>query len=229
MNAQRVTYGDFLTLPSVPGVLWRVIDLRELASAGSDDETRAELRPFHPGPDAANPAEGARAYGYDEPLQVGRAKRHGVHIALAPERTYDGDPHHGGRPNGWKLSTRARTRAYSATLTDNQRDILEIEAGDPFAFAYYLPPLSDEEIRDRLRKTLTDEYVAQSAARDTISSAPKFYNMHNGEAATIRAAFDSPAGAETLAAILDQATARYRDALAAELRTFGALPTEGNR
>ena len=224
---QTLTYGDFLTLPSVPGVLWRVTDTRTVEKAGSPFEDRAELRPWRPGPDAANLAEGAAAWGYDEPVKIGRAERVGVTITL------------GMRPGAYDRATdsygprvfgaHATTRNYAAPLTDAQRATLEREAGDPFAFSFHLAPLTAEEVRERIAAFIVSDSAGRDAARRTIDNAPNLYRLDNDHGGhnpvpVIREAFYGPACSEALADILDRATAAYRAALASNLRTFGALP-----
>jgi len=219
---QTLTYGDFLTLPSVPGVLWQVTDCRDLDNAGDPWETRAELRPFRPGPDAANPGEGATAWPYDEPVKIGRAERIGVTIWLRPDR-YEDTP---------TLRAVATTRTYSDNLTAAQSALLEREAGDIFAFSFILPPLSPEEIRARIVEKITDDYPARNAARETVKNAPNLYTINRGDQANnpaqvIRDAFDNTEGAEELRAALDAATEQYRAALRKELLTFGRVEKDG--
>lgn len=224
---QTLTYGDFLTLPSVPGVLWRVTDIRSIEKAGSPFEDRAELRPWRPGPDAANPTEGATSWPYDEPVKIGRAERVGVEITLGMRPgPYDRASDTYG-PSAF--GAHATTRNYAAPLTDAQRATLEREAGDPFAFSFHLPPLTAEEVRERVAALIVSESNGREAARLTIGHAPNLYRLDNDHGGhnpvpLIRDAFDGPAGAEALADILDRATAAYRAALASNLRTFGALP-----
>lgn len=219
---QTLTYGDFLTLPSVPGVLWCVTDTRRLENAGDPWETRAELRPYRPGPDAANPAEGATPWGYDEPVTIGRAERVGVTVSLGVDRYADGAP---------KLRPFATTRNYAAPLTNAQRDVLTRDVGDVFAFSFILPPLAPEEIRARVVAQIADDYPANNAARETIQNAPNLWTINRGDQAnnpaqTIRDAFDNEEGAEALRRALDDATALYRAALRKELLTFGRVQAE---
>lgn len=222
---QTLTYGDFLTLPSVPGVLWQVADCRSLENAGDPWETRAELRPFRPGPDAENPADGATPWGYDEPVTVGRAERVGVTVSLGVDRYADGAP---------KLRPFATTRNYAAPLTNAQRDVLTRDVGDVFAFSFILPPLSPEEIRARIVAKIADDYPARNAARATIQNAPSLYAIARGDQAndpaqTIRDAFDNEEGAEALRLALDEATELYRAALRKELLTFGRIGQEAGQ
>lgn len=219
---QTLTFGDFLTLPSVPGVLWQVADLRSIENAGDPWETRAELRPFHPGPDADNPTEGATPWGYDEPVRIGRAERVGVTIGLRPDR-------YGDAPT---LRPIATTRTYSENLTAAQSALLEREAGDVFAFSFILPPLTPEEIRGWIVGQVTGGYEASHAARETIKSAPNMYHLRGvdgapGVAGVIRDAFDNEEGAEALRLALDEATELYRAALRKELLTFGRVGQAG--
>ncbi|MDF2506320.1 MAG: hypothetical protein K0Q52_179 [Microbacterium sp.] len=224
--AQRATYGDFITLPSTPDVLWKVCDTRELERAGSPSETRAELRPYR-APAAADPtnntdADRAQAHGtptpvpYDEPIRVGRAERVGVVIRLGVQQANDGE--------GWQLRPNATTGTYEANLTPAQSAALERDAGDVFALSFYLPPLSPEEIRRRVIRLIADDYSADRAAREAISRAPKLYHLRGSGADTaILDAFTGDDGARDLTAALDAATAHYRAALAKELRTFGRV------
>lgn len=214
---QTLTYGDTLALPSVPDVLWRVTDIRSLEEAGNPNESRAELRPFH--------LDGVTAYGYDEPVKIGRASRVGVSIVLTMRRPYDRASDTYGAP---ELRAYARTRSYAENLTDAQRGLLEREAGDIFAFSYILPPLDAAEIRARIVEKITDDYRAYNAARETVKNAPNLYTINRGDQANnpaqvIRDAFDNPEGAEALRLALDDATELYRSALAKELRTFGTV------
>jgi len=226
---QTLTYGDFLALPSVPGVLWRITDRRDLKNAGEQFETRAELEPYRPGPDAQNPAEGAERWGYDEPLRIGRAERVGVSIELRMDRDYDRKTDtYGAR----YLRAVPVTRNYSQGLTDPQRELLRVEAGNEWAFSYVLPPLSAEEIRERIAGQIADDYAASNAARETIKRAPNMYQIaradqENDPAAYIREAFEGDEGAEALRLMLDDATELYRAALRKELLTFGAVEKDG--
>lgn len=221
---QTLTFGDFLTLPSVPGVVWQVTDLRDLDDAGDPRETRAELRPFRPGPDTDNPGEGATPWPWDEPVKIGRAERVGVTILLRPDR-YEDAP---------TLRAIATTRTYSDNLTPAQAALLEREAGDIFALSFILPPLSPEEIRARVVEKIADDYPASNAARATVKNAPNLYTIARGDQANnpaqvIRDAFDNTEGAEALRDALDAATERYRAALRKELLTFGAVAKDADQ
>ncbi len=197
------TYGEFVTLPNVDGIVWKITDARDYEKSAEGTGTRARLVPFHPGIDGGEPT----AYGWDEPVKIGRAERVGVEIDLSIR---DG-----------ALSAYATRRSYEASLTEAQSALLKAAALDPFAVNLYLPPLSDEEIRARVARLAKG--AGEDGAREARKRLPRMYNLYNGNAERIREAFESDTDGATLAEMLETATAAFRAEFARELRTLGAV------
>jgi hypothetical protein len=222
---QRATYGDFVTLPSAPGIIWRVTDARTVDKAGDPNETRAELKPWHPGPDAENPAEGAYPYLFNEPVKIGQASRPNVYVGLAMVYPYDRVTDTYGPTR--TLKAHPRTGTFDDHLTEAQRKAISADCEDAFAVSFVLPPLTAAEIREKVSAKVPDMHrVAMTAA----ASVPGWGTVaitsgHNDDdvRAEIREAFGNLDGQVVLENMLNEATRAFRAAYGAELAKFGAI------
>ncbi|WP_448812147.1 hypothetical protein [Agromyces bauzanensis] len=148
--AALLTYGDTFELDRTPGVVWRVDDMRRLESAGRRrGETRARLRPLT--------IDGVDA-NYTTELRIGRSKRSGLLIDISlGKHTAEGYD-----PDGLLIWPTAKE-----DLTDAQRRALTDELS---TFAFELPPLTDDEIREQMQRTA--EHLGHRGARDAWETMP---------------------------------------------------------
>lgn len=134
------TYGDTLELPGIPGVVWQVSDRRKLDEAGSNNETRAYLVPFSVYGELAK---------YGTPIKIGRAERLGVRIGLrmgsydTQTQSYDLA----------RLNCYGQSNGSGINLTESQQELITKAVHSLYL---HIPPLSDDEIRER--------YIAKAAS-----------------------------------------------------------------
>lgn len=161
-NSETLTYGDTFTIPSAPGTVWELRDVRYLEKAGYPGEFRAGAFPVE---------RDGRPIERRDAVKIGRAERTGVYLELGRGvRAYDFDT------DTSTIDPDALNVRAFGDLTDAQRAAV---TADLAALSFDLPALSADDIRARMLAQA--EYTGRRAAREAQGNLPDRYSRPDAQ------------------------------------------------